>query len=142
MTAPDAQQLDAVYEVLWGREDVDPLVGTRWRSRDYYLVPHGPVLTVAAVVRRGQEVASVVMDDGSPWGVPNDGRDHERAQRVLAKFTCREDCNADMIRAAGDVQCKACGLPYRKHPRCRGHYDRSGEYYWLRVLCDGLHVKL
>jgi hypothetical protein len=57
-------------------------------------------------------------------------------------LTCRDDCNADMIRASGDVVCAICDRVYRKHPRCRGHYDRSGEYYWLHVLCDGLHVKL
>jgi hypothetical protein len=97
----------------------------------------GALLSVAAPSENtGQEAKT----DGVDAAVAIAIADTDTKQWIV--LTCRENCNADMIRAAGDVACEACGLSYRKHPRCRGHYDRSGEYYWLHVLCDGLHVKL
>lgn len=41
----------------------------------------------------------------------------------------------EWYRACGDCVCKVCGRVYYDHPQAVPHY-------YLRVLCDGRHVKL
>lgn len=59
-------------------------------------------------------------------------------------LACTNPCEADMVRASGDVICDSCQEPYRKHPYCRGHVTMmTGEpEYYLHVACDGRHLKL
>lgn len=63
--------------------------------------------------------------------------------------SCKDGpCNAEMVRADGNVPCPICLLPYWKHPCCANSKlpesmsSSTIPEYFLHVLCTGLHVKL
>lgn len=67
-------------------------------------------------------------------------------ERNAGRYTCCTSvCDVEVIRASGDVVCKACGETYYEHPRCLGSAgDREFGLteYADHVLCDGTHVHL
>lgn len=59
---------------------------------------------------------------------------------------CQDGCEYQrdpgiLLRASGEMSC-SCGQLYRKHPHCANSPNPDGPGYYLRVLCDGTHVKL
>jgi len=71
-----------------------------------------------------------------------------RERRAGRHLACAESCEAEVLRASGDVACAACGETYREHPRCAGSRYPKDEpesfmtSYAANVLCDGTHVHL
>jgi hypothetical protein len=60
----------------------------------------------------------------------------------LREIGCPRPCYApSFTRAEGDVACPVCGCLYREHPFCSRTAADAGHHF-LRVLCDGQHVKL
>lgn len=65
----------------------------------------------------------------------------------LRGVVCLDGCDMDFIRT-GDLDCEACGKPYRKHPYCKqselpeSMTSSIRPEYYIHVLCDGRHVKL
>lgn len=62
---------------------------------------------------------------------------------MRARVRCRAFVRPtpEMVRASGEVECRECGLPYRKHPTIISELDANGEPF-LELACDGRALKL